>query len=417
MRDPLERALRSEPWSMAELLFGLSHVLDDEGRPIAERRAPSAVKKGVDIELEACPYHDERRGGVMNVSALEQIKKHLRSVFTDAASFHATLDPSLGGWTPMALAVIDQLSGPGRHLLSGRDPAARVPASIAVGYKLAAGYFDVVRRLLARELVGDGLDPSVDTFLAFVHSENALVGQGEVCAGPPKLIRRTTHVLFHGDEGAAPLAHRTRVAVAAALLDQVRLGAAWRRFDEAAEAALLRPTRHALVPANAFFARALSGQLEALDASETGALPWSPPLEVFGSLAPTDPRRAFLAALAAHGPDPAPDPELEGLPPPANGALRFATPAAALLFARSMRTYVEAYRRLLGAQWSLEQGIRAALGLALDAPMKLHGLLAPAPLALRWLQAGLGLVLRCEPSADPVAELRRGDRTVRVSAS
>lgn len=406
---------------MAGLLFGLSDVLDDEGRPIAERRAPSAVKSGVDIELRTCPYDDERRGGAMNVSALEQIERHLRSVFKDAAAFHATLDPSLSGWTPMALCVIDQLSGPARCLLRGADATAgapgRVPARVAVGYKLAAGYFDVTRRLLAMELTEPSLEPSVDAFLDFVHAQSALVGQGEVCAGPPKLIRRTTHVLFHGAPGASPLADPMRVVVASALLDQVRLGMAWRCFDEAAEAALLGATRDALAPASSFLAQALAAKLDELDRSAPRPLPFRPPVEVFGALAATDPRRSFLGALADYGPDPTPDPEIEGLPTLDNPVLRFTTPLAGRLFARSVRGYVEAYRRLLAAQWWLEQRIRAALGLALDAPMTLDGLLAPKPLALRWLQAGLGLTLRCEPSADPVAELRRRDRAVRISAA
>ena len=132
-------AMRSdEPWAFSQLIAGLDDVLDEEGRPLAERRAPSALKDGVPMELGPCPYADSRQGEPMNLSALEQITRHLKPVFRELRAFHAALPAGSPSHDRMFLAVLDQLAGPARRL--GVHTGLMGAASIRSSTPLPAGF-------------------------------------------------------------------------------------------------------------------------------------------------------------------------------------------------------------------------------------------------------------------------------------
>jgi hypothetical protein len=226
---------KDQPWAVSDLLYGLEDMKDDEGRPIGERRASSAAKTGVPMVLKACPYKDERKGTDMNVSALSQITTYLEPVLRDLGAFRNTQGFEDTSWEIILSAVIDQLNGPARHVLSGKK--GPIPAQLAVGHKLAAGYFGAVSRLLAEELLGRGREPTVEVFLDFIKEGRFLIGASEACAGPPVMIAKATSVLFYGS--AREKVDSKRVQIAECLTSQIKLGLVWKHFDAATEYELL----------------------------------------------------------------------------------------------------------------------------------------------------------------------------------
>jgi len=268
----LEAALSNQPWSVSGLLFDAMATFDAEGRPLGERRAPSEAKRGVPLELVPCPYQDERQGTSMNLSALKQMKRFFGEVMDEIGAFHTLLGPGPRTWEEVLAVVVDQLAGPALYLLAGREASARVPTRIAVGHKLAAGYFGVMRRLITAQALGQGRPVTVPDLLEFIHQTRALIGEREVCGGPPKLIARASEVLLGGLPGALPCADRARLKVATGLATQLCLGIAWEQFDQAAEVAFFQEFPQAqLRPVTGFLERRVAdrrGELEHQSATE-----------------------------------------------------------------------------------------------------------------------------------------------------
>lgn len=401
----LSAALKQEPWALSALIYGLDELLDDEGRPVSERRAPSLVKQGVVMELKGCPYHDERQGKPMNVSALAQITKHLDSVLSDIRAFAAALPGDAQTWQRVLIVVLDQLAGPAVHVLKCRDIVPPVPARTAVGHKLAAGYFGVVRELLARQAQGEQHEVSVASLLRFVKETRALIGESEVCAGPPHLLARVSEALLQG--AASPLpspALSSRSELATALAQQVGLSIAWELFDAASERHLLRELLHrqVLQPRTEIVRRELDRRLGEL-AEPTRPAQWphaaaAVPLAVPGS--------AELADLLRSGgaPDPAfamTSAKLSELLTLDEGALQLVDEARRAPVAGCLAGYFLTYRRVVAVLFTLEQRLRELLGYAPVAPMKLNGVVLPAPKSLRWAEMLLGHKLRCLPARAP----------------
>jgi hypothetical protein len=415
MKNQLEAALNGEPWAVSGVVFGLDDVLDDEGRPLRERRAPSSAKKGVPIELRPCPYHDERQGLPMNVSALEQLLRHFSAVAKSVAAFRGMLGEEARPWEGMLDALLDLLAAPGIHLLRARDPRGRVPAIDAAGYKLAAGYFDALRRLLLLEAKGRRQEVSAAGFLEFVREHRALIGAGEACAGPPQLIARLTRSFL---DAAPPVTaiDRRRVAIASTLAAQVRLGIAWELLDEAAEERLLGALRFAgaLRPRTPVVARRLADRIEALAAVEAAdaegiylALPGAPSAESNGLL-----RCAIRAWAAGAAADEGTVKTVDALLAPGDGGLEVVGDAARAICARSFSNFLVLYRGVVGAQWRLECDLRAQLGFPIDVEMKLHSTILPVSMFASWLETITGHRLLCTPAPSPEIVLHNHHRTV-----
>ena len=418
MARQLDAASNGEPWSVMGVVFGLDLVRDDEGRPISERRAGSAAKKGVTLELRSCPYADERNGSPMNVSALAQITRHLDTVTNDLAAFRngVALDPATAtGWDPMYVTVIDQLAAPAIHLLRLRDPEQRVPASKAVAHKLAAGYYSAFARLLEQGARGRAREVSTASFLEFIATERLLIGASEVCAGPPHMIARLTETLVRGTSGPA-LRDASRFLVARSLATQVQLGCAWELLDEALEREVLGWHAEGLLrPRNAYIAGRLADRAERLGAVDRV------PHERVCSAVPRGSRgidaealvASVRACLASTGSDAEGAHVIAELLAHGEGALELAGGARELV-ARRIAAYLAVYRRLVGALWALELGLRAELGYPLDAPIRLHVAVLPAVRGLDWFEAILGHRLECTPLDGAEVRFRNHHRVVRV---
>lgn len=231
-------ALGGEAWSLSELVFDLDDCLDNEGRPVSERRANMATRTGVEMDMRVCPYSDKRNGQWMNMSALNQVSAHYTDVMATLVAFRqAQKAAGEDGWPAVQAAVIDLLLQPAlaRLLLGPQASAGRIPAQAAVAHKLGAGFFGILRLVNDRYASGLTLEFSVDAFLDFVARRDALIGAAEVCAGSPQMIRKTTLGLFDAKAEAGSEANgmtAARLAVARILALQVVVGTFWRLFDE-----------------------------------------------------------------------------------------------------------------------------------------------------------------------------------------
>lgn len=416
MGDLLAAALSGRAWTLTGLLAGpVDDLHDDEGRPLGERRASSAAKRGVPMVLAACPYEGARQGLPMNVSALTQVKRYLKPVLEDVARFHA-LGATQQGWQRMLPAVLDQLAAPAVHLLRG-GAAANVPAQKAVGYKLAAGYFGALRRLLAAEARGAGVPATVEDFQAWLERERLLVGASEVCGGPPALIAFATGVFLEGLAGAQPVEDRSRHAVANLLSQQVQLGLAWELFDGAAEARLLRTLigPH-LLPRTSLLADELAERLVTLEAQPAfeAAERALPP-----QLAPAT-RDALAAAVRCF--DIAPDTDtpataaLVALAARREGPFSATEPSAHERVARHFATWLDVRGKLARAQCALEHQLRGVLGREPAGPVKPSPLMMAPSQAQRWFEAVLGHTLLAQDAGETTHRLHSIHRTVTVPA-
>ena len=358
------------------------------------------------MELGPCPYADSRQGEPMNLSALEQITRHLKPVFRELRAFHAALPAGSPSHDRMFLAVLDQLAGPARRLLSVDGTTdgttdGTVPAPVAVGHKLAAGYFDVMRPLRERRACGVAPPADVDAFLAFVAERRALHGASEVCGGPPRLLRRTT-ALFLGQDDDAPPADPARPRAAALLAAQIDAGVAWELHDRRLERALLSDPL--LRTRNPFLARELDAAREGLEARAAA------PVDAAVRALPPDAPDALREALAPGAPvDPDCRAAVEAVA--SAGALLAADEASLAGWKDTLARYVQALGALRAFQREQEEALRACLG-APAGPVAFSGLLVPRLRAKRWLQAGLGLTLRSTPDGLALWSVRGGTRAL-----
>jgi hypothetical protein len=396
-------ALAGEPWAVSAVLYALESVLDEEGRPVGERRATSAAKTGVPIELRACPYHDERKGNPMNVSALAQITRHLVPVCEEIAKVRSWIHQDDHSWIPMFMVVIDQLSGPARFLLERRESQGPIPVLFSVGHKLAAGYFGVVRNLVEEETFGITRPISTESLMNYVHKNRSLIGASEVCAGPTTLIERVTNTLLYRTSESVPVTkdEERRLAMATKLANQVRLGMVWEHYDQRSEHQFFQKRIHPgwLRPRNHFIGKQIEERIPFVSQTKPtetqqliAAIPKETGTETYQLL-----NLALLAAhqrtahehVTAH---------IERLCTHNEGALPFTEHANPQEIALDIAVYLGVYRAFLGALWKEERELRLLLGYDIHVPLRCTSTILPLPKTLHWYEALLGHRLECKPT-------------------
>lgn len=388
MSKHLVNALNGEAWSVSGLVFDLNDKLDDEGRPLSERRAVAAVRAGVEMEMRECPYKDARHGKLMNVSALEQIAQHFDPVLADIAAFRRQLGGESANWFHILAGVLDQLAGPAFFLLEQRDPMARVPTATAVGHKLAEGYFGVLRGLHESLALDEGLPVTSEALLARVVQTGALIGQSEVCAGSTKMLQRATEALIDGRPEGDELLPSARLERACCLALQVQLGILWDLYDRAHLAELMcAKTSTQLVPANDFLRRKLASAV-----LEHGSLQVRRPGATALPAVLTVEKHEQLGAALQERARP------EVLQDDLNDAMALLQQPGSVLgytgnreaMAQRVACYLHGYRLFKSEISRLELELRRAIGYDDEVAIQLGGLAFPLSRALPWYELILG---------------------------
>lgn len=388
MSKSLVDALDGGAWSVSEVIFDLDDMLDDEGRPVSERRADAAVRVGVEMDVRECPYPGIRHNQLMNASALAQVGKHYNDVLDEVAIFRSQVGGSNATWSDILAAVMDQLSRPAIWLLEQRDTSGPVPARTAVSHKLGAGFFGVMRTLHERIALGKTMPVSVEDFLALTDETGALLGASEACAGPAKMIRKASTVLVAGDTVDEPELDSARLDIARHLALQVELGVFWRLYDHTHYWAIVRgEIRQHLTPWNDYLARQMELAEHSLDTTEPG--------RPQGAALPHALRKESRQKLAA---------AIEDAPPDANLAEDLRVAGELLADGRSVIAYdgdtealllriahyLNAHRTFLAEISRLERDLREQLGYPVGSPIKLGAAAFPAANALPWYERILG---------------------------
>lgn len=388
MSRNLADALNGQAWSVSAILFDLTDLLDEEGRPISERRADAAVRAGVEMEMRECPYAGIRQGQWMNMSALVQVTTHYNAVMAEIAAFRRQSGAGAHAWSDILAAVLDQLARPTLHLLQQRDARSPVPGRVAVGHKLAAGYFGVMRTLHERLALGAELPVSTQALLDLVDETGALVGPAEVCAGSPQMIRNASTILVEGGPDKDVELPAARLVMARCLALQFQLGIVWQYYDRGHLWELIHgATRQQLVPGNLSMTR----KLERAAAEIAPAAPPRPdaarlPVALDGAL-----RERLAAALQDAAEAQLLEVDIrsaELLLGEAGSAIRYA--GAAAPFALRVARYLAVRRLFVDTLSQLERELRTQLGYPLDTPVRLGATVFPMPQALPWYELVLG---------------------------
>lgn len=388
MSKSLDDALGDGAWSVSAVIFDLDDMLDDEGRPISERRADALARVGVEMEMRRCPFEGIRKDKWMNVSALVQITHYLNPVLAEMAALRRQLAGEDVTWEDILAGVIDLLSGPARYLLQQRSPKGPVPAQVAVGHKLAAGFFGVMRGLNERRVLGADIPVTVDSFLNLIDEMDALLGASEACAGSPPMIRKAVTALLEGSSDIQVEIDPLRLDIARCLAIQVQLGVFWHMYDLVHEWLLIRGefSQH-LSPFNNFLERKIETTRNKLD--ET-----APPRPVISALPEAldeQLRQSFVDALNDAADEQILEEDLrtniEMLNEPGS-AIEYNGPIEP--FARSAANYLNTYRLFKDELSKIELDLREHLGFSLDKPIRLGLAVFPNPKALPWYELILG---------------------------
>ena len=388
MSKSLVDALNGGAWSVSEVIFDLDDMLDDEGRPVSERRANAAVRVGVEMDMRECPYPGIRHDQFMNASALSQLGKHYNDVLDEVAVFRTLVGGSNATWSDILAAVMDLLSRPAVYLLEQRDASGPVPARAAVSHKLGAGFFGVMRTLHERIALGRTVPVSVEDFLALVDETGALLGASEACAGPPKMIRAASTVLVAGEAVDDRELDSARLDIARHLGLQVELGIFWRLYDQVHYWAIAQgEIRQQLTPWNDYLAQQLEVAGNGLTATEPGRPHGAALPHALGE----ESRQTLTAAIEDALPDAdlAEDMRVAGeLLAEGSSVIAYGGGTEALLL--RIAHYLNAHRTFQTEISRLERELRKQLGFPVDSPIRLGAAAFPAAKALRWYERILG---------------------------
>lgn len=388
MSKSLVEALAEGAWSVSAVVFDLNDMVDDEGRPISERRADAAVRVGVEMEMRQCPYAGIRHDKWMNFSALGQISRYYNPVLEEMAAFRRLLEGASATWDDILAGVIDQLARPAIYLLQQRNAQGPVPAQMAVGHKLAAGYFGVMCGLHERLALGAKLPVTAESFLNLVDEMGALVGASEVCAGSPQMLRKVSTALVEGSSDSRVEIDRLRLDIARCLALQVQLGIFWNLYDRVHLWQLIRgELRGHLTPYNSFLARKLERAEDDVDAlapapPSCAALPDALDAQLRSRLADA---LSDIADPQALEEDLRTATELLGEP---GSVIHYDGEHAP--FALRVAHYLNAHRLFVAELSRVELELRGHLGFSGDTPISLGAAVFPAPQALSWYELILG---------------------------
>lgn len=388
MSKSLDDALGDGAWSVSAVMSDLNDKLDDEGRPISERRADANVRADVEMEMRKCPFSGTRNDKWMNVSALGQVNRYFSIALEEFGALRNQVADDNASWDDIFAVVIDQLAGPAIFLLQQRAAQGLVPAKVAVGHKLAAGYFGVLRDLHERLALGADIPVTVDAFLKLVDETDALVGTTEVCAGSDKMILKASVALIERSAANHLKLDPSRIERARYLALQVKIGIFWHLYDQLHLWSLIKGDyREYLKPTNTFVERKL------VDAGSNLAL--NAPAKADSAVLP-EALDSGVRSMLANALDDAADASVLQEDEQAAMAL-LNEPGSAIefngdytRFTHSVASYLHTYRQFEAVLSGLELKLRENLGFPSDIPIRLGPAVFPVAQALPWYELILG---------------------------
>lgn len=389
MPKVLSNALADKPWSVSALMFDIDDVLDDEGRPVSERRANVATRVGVEMEMRLCPFGGIRDGKWMNISALSQITKYYKDVMLELAAYRLAQQDESYRWQDTLACIVDLYAGPAIYLLQNRDASAPVPAKIAVYHKLAAGMFGVIKQIFERLVSGDPIPVTSDSFMQMIDDTGALVGTSEACAGSPKMIRSVVEAMMEAGAESDGIIDAQRLQLARMLSSQVQIATYWRLYDRSHLRRLLVGDFGAsLEPSNFFLKQKLDAEIAELNKQVVHPLL---NFELLADFLDAGDRRCFVQAIndtAAMG-ELQEDVKAAGdLLHKGNSAVRYRGDVETL--AMSVAHYLYAYRLFKSTLCAIELQMRDILNYSRAVPVQLGGAAFPLPRAQKWYELVLG---------------------------
>lgn len=212
IEEPGEEAkgAKGSRWIFREVLDSrVRYLRDTDGRPLGEQRVPD-LYASVETELAQCPYRGSRyhHPKAMNVSALRQMTSNWPAILGGLLQVHREYR-GLIATGPLTIFDFYRIIGMGVLLpayvaLRARDPLrdGELPVWLGGVYKVLIGIHAPVGQLMIRKLLAGGASeplPSAESLLEYVESTQALIGNREVCAGPPALILRALRVILSGE--------------------------------------------------------------------------------------------------------------------------------------------------------------------------------------------------------------------------
>lgn len=190
---------------------------DTDGRSLAERNfdrgSGSAVRERPSAELKSCPYSGSRfqHARPMNAAALRGLAEHWPDVIRAAAYLrrrHVERYPRTGDalldayWIAATLASV-----PSYLIRRAADPVSErgIPPAIANLYKASLGASGIVYSMCVSRWSGvrgrwAGIAEAIHEY---AERSGALIGESEVCAGSPELIRKFLEIVVVGDDAEA----------------------------------------------------------------------------------------------------------------------------------------------------------------------------------------------------------------------
>jgi len=189
----------------------LFQLRDADGRPLGEHRIPAHEREGVPMLLRTCPYAGSRKNHPkpMNVSALEQMMSHW-SVALSALAHLKDRHLERRGGPAWNLVEACHLARTATLLPAYRARAVEtsrpIPSAMSVLYKVMVGFVGVLQSLaVERALQEPNPAPSSNPteVFDFAEAREFFIGEAQVCAGPPHLVREVLDVLFASTRGSA----------------------------------------------------------------------------------------------------------------------------------------------------------------------------------------------------------------------
>lgn len=173
---------------------------DTEDRPIREGRTPRALLREGEIAYGQCPYAGSRHhhDKPMNVSALRQTSARWDEIVDALGQLREGYAKARGGYGPDLRDVwyVSQLGCalPWFYIL--KDGVAAPPWAAALA-KATLGT-GILAQFLVVKMLGERWMPpplTAETLAELAEKSGTLVGPGEVCAAPEKMILRFCEVL------------------------------------------------------------------------------------------------------------------------------------------------------------------------------------------------------------------------------